>query len=354
MTIKHLVLCGGGPSGLAIYGALKHLNKENFWNLQDIESMYMCSIGCFYGVVISMGLDWDWIDDFIIKRPWKKIFDPHDIEYIKIFTEKGILDECYFEKILLPLFKVKNIDINITLKEFYNLTNIDMHFFATQLNKFDKISLNHITYPKMKLLTAIYISSCVPLLFKPYFLDNECYIDGGLLNNVPINDCLLNNKCEKNEIMNFVNLLYNKDNCKEYNNNIVYEYLNNDLDISINNIDISINNIDISNNDNDHDHDNDNNNDNYNDNVNNNIDNSTDFFSFIMFFFRKLLSRFIEINSINNIIIDNTINVCLTNKSVDINFWFQILHNKDNIKNVIDFGIYKAKHFLKTRETRES
>ena len=164
MTIKHFVLCGGGPCGLAIYGALKHLNKIEYWNLKDIESMYMCSIGCFYGLIISMGLEWEWIDDFIIKRPWKKIFDPTEINYLKIFNDKGILDEQYFEKILLPLFKAKNIDINITLKEYYDLTKIDMHFFATRLNKFDKISLNHNTHPDMKVITAIYISSCVSII----------------------------------------------------------------------------------------------------------------------------------------------------------------------------------------------
>ena len=73
-----------------------------------------------------------------------------------------------------------------------------------------------------------------------------------------------------------------------------------------------------------------------------------------MFFLRKLLSRFVEINSINNINIDNTINVCLTNTFVDINFWFQILNNKDNIKNVIDFGIYKANNFLKAKEAKKA
>jgi len=30
MTIKHLVLSGGGPAGLCIYGAIKHLSRENF------------------------------------------------------------------------------------------------------------------------------------------------------------------------------------------------------------------------------------------------------------------------------------------------------------------------------------
>ena len=30
MTIKHLVLSGGGAAGFTVYGALKYLNKNNF------------------------------------------------------------------------------------------------------------------------------------------------------------------------------------------------------------------------------------------------------------------------------------------------------------------------------------
>ena len=34
MTIKHLVLGGGGAAGFTIYGALKYLNKNNFFDLK--------------------------------------------------------------------------------------------------------------------------------------------------------------------------------------------------------------------------------------------------------------------------------------------------------------------------------
>ena len=56
MTIKHLVLCGGGPVGLVMYGALKRLHERNVWKLSDIESIYMCSIGSLFGITISLDL----------------------------------------------------------------------------------------------------------------------------------------------------------------------------------------------------------------------------------------------------------------------------------------------------------
>jgi hypothetical protein len=39
MTIKHIVISGGGPTGLLSYGALRCLAKENFWKLADITSI---------------------------------------------------------------------------------------------------------------------------------------------------------------------------------------------------------------------------------------------------------------------------------------------------------------------------
>ena len=38
--IKHLVLSGGGGGFFVIYGTLKYLSLKNFWNIDNIESIY--------------------------------------------------------------------------------------------------------------------------------------------------------------------------------------------------------------------------------------------------------------------------------------------------------------------------
>ena len=45
MTIKHLVLSGGGYKGLYSIGALKHLYEKKFYNIDDIENIYGTSVG---------------------------------------------------------------------------------------------------------------------------------------------------------------------------------------------------------------------------------------------------------------------------------------------------------------------
>ena len=69
MTIKHIVISGGGPTGFITYGAVRYLSKEKFWDLKNIETIYGSSIGALMGVVFSLGYDWEWLDDYFIKRP---------------------------------------------------------------------------------------------------------------------------------------------------------------------------------------------------------------------------------------------------------------------------------------------
>ena len=68
MPIKHIVISGGGPTGFITYGAACHLAKCNFWKLEDIETIYGCSVGAYIGVVLSLGYDWEWLDDYFIKK----------------------------------------------------------------------------------------------------------------------------------------------------------------------------------------------------------------------------------------------------------------------------------------------
>ena len=59
MTIKHLVISGGGPLGLRYLGALKKLEQEEFWNLDNIESIYGTSVGAIIGAFICLKYDWE-------------------------------------------------------------------------------------------------------------------------------------------------------------------------------------------------------------------------------------------------------------------------------------------------------
>jgi len=206
--IKHIVISGGGPSGLFTYGAARYLYKEEFWKLEDIESIYGCSIGSFIGVVISLGYEWEWLDDYFIKRPWNKLVSLSALSFIEAFNQKGLFDEKIIEDALFPLLTAKDLEPTITLKELYDYNGIDIHIYTTNINSYNisKINMSHTTHPDLPLLQALYRSMSYPFLFKPICSGNECFIDGGLMNNYPLNDCINEKKCNSDEILAFKNI----------------------------------------------------------------------------------------------------------------------------------------------------
>ena len=222
MTINHLILPGGGPIGLYVYGALKRLNELNFWDIKNLKSIYCTSIGGFIGIITILNLKWEWIDDFLIKRPWNKILDLNNINYLDIILEKGLLDNNISKTMIEPILKAKGLNSEITLEEFFEFSNITIYFYSTNLNSIslDCLEISHKTHPKMKLYDALYNTMNVPFIFKPNFFEDKCLIDGGLVNNNPIKSCINNEKCDFENILFFTNSTKNKITSIEKDTNI--------------------------------------------------------------------------------------------------------------------------------------
>lgn len=200
MTIKHLVISGGGPLGFQFLGALQKLEKENYWNINNIESIYGTSVGAVIGTFLSLKYDVDTLNKYLIERPWHESFKINPNKILNFYVNKGIFDNEFFKIIFKPLLEAKDLSLNVTLKEFYNFSNIDFHIFTFNLNTFETIDLSHTTHPDLKLLDALHMSSAVPGMFIPFIENDICYIDGGVKHNYPINFCLKDHP-NKDEIL---------------------------------------------------------------------------------------------------------------------------------------------------------
>ena len=203
--IEHIVINGGGPTGLISYGALKYLFEQKFIHMDNIKSIYGTSIGAIVGVILSLRYDWVTLDDYFIKRPWDKVFKIEPDNLFEMYYSKGLFQFSIVREILEPLLSAKDLPQDITLRQYNEYTKIDHHFFTVELNSFEKIDLNHKTHPDLSLLSALEMSCAVPILCKPIITDNKCYIDGGLFDNYPINDCLNNEKCTEDQVLGIRN-----------------------------------------------------------------------------------------------------------------------------------------------------
>lgn len=295
MTIEHIVLPGGGPIGILVYGALKRLNKINFWNIDNIKSIHCTSIGGLIGIITILNLDWDWMDDFLIKRPWNKIIDLNNINYIELISEKGILDTNIAKNIIEPLLKAKGLDPEITLAEFYNFSKITIYFYSTNINSLllDEYEISYKTHPELKLYEALYSSMNVPFMFKPYFIDDKCLIDGGLVNNNPIKSCINSNtKNDKND-----NILFFT-NCNE--------------------------------------------------NVKSLLQKDSNIFDLLLLMLSKMAITIMCKNSEfeKNNFVKNTIKCKINNGSLNIEYWLNVLNNQSEREKLLENGINIANEFI--------
>ena len=99
MTIKHLVISGGGPTLIQALGAIQHVEEQKFIDISNIETIYGTSAGAILGTLICLKFDWETINDYIIKRPWHEVFPINVQKIFDAYTKKGIFDIKTVEKI---------------------------------------------------------------------------------------------------------------------------------------------------------------------------------------------------------------------------------------------------------------
>lgn len=231
-VIKHLVISSGGPGGHMMYSVLRTLNLKGIWEFKNIKTIYGSSIGSFISIIIALQYDWQVMDDYLIKRPWEKIYNSpsstHDssasaasaaataaasataafteaknkLDYvIRLYSNHGVYGFKEFSEMLRPALQGKDIPVNITFQEFYDRTGKEIHFMVTELNKFQMIDFSYKTHPNQSLVEACYMSCCYPFGFTPIYRDGCCYLDGGIINDYPVNDCIRQQKCNIKEIL---------------------------------------------------------------------------------------------------------------------------------------------------------
>ena len=168
-NIQHIVLSGGSIYGFTIYGILKTLNKNGFWKLKDIKSIYATSVGSIISTIILLDYDWDTMDKYLINRPFG------DLIKFDLSTILGCVRNCGFftiniiEELFYNLFTGKDISPNITMEEFYNITGIETHYYITKINGFEYIDVSYKTHPHWTVVEAIYASSAIPPFLNPLF-----------------------------------------------------------------------------------------------------------------------------------------------------------------------------------------
>ncbi len=162
-----LVLSGGGLRGFAHAGVLKALNEAGIFP----DALSGASAGSIVGALYADGYNPEEIYKIFANKSTYKF-----LEFI--VPNKGLVRMTGLFKILLQSLRAKNFeDLKIPL--FMAVTNLDDACVA---------------YISKGELAKYVIASCsIPVVFQPTAIDGITYVDGGVLDNLPLapleNDC---------------------------------------------------------------------------------------------------------------------------------------------------------------------
>ncbi len=192
-----LVLSGGGAKGLAHIGVLKVLEELN------IKPDYITgvSMGSIVGGLYSLGYSAHDLDSIVNALDWKRVFSD-EINYRQV----GINEKSNYRSYQLNLSgnSLKNIDIPLgvvqgqLISEFFS----DLCWRSIGLQSFDDfpipfrclasdiISGQSVIFDSGNLAKAMRASMAIPSAFTPVKNDSMLLVDGGVINNFPVQECI--------------------------------------------------------------------------------------------------------------------------------------------------------------------
>jgi NTE family protein len=161
-----LVLSGGGARGFAHIGAIEEIESRGY----KINSIAGTSMGALIGGVYATGK----LKEF---KEWAYNLDKQEIfKLIDFsFSNQGL---------------IKGDRVLKTMKKFIPDVNIDDLKIKYTATAFDLAQNKEIVFREGSLYNAIRASISIPTVFTPVICNDSVLVDGGVVNNIPINNAI--------------------------------------------------------------------------------------------------------------------------------------------------------------------
>lgn len=177
-----LVASGGGIKGFQHLGALhclfRRVPREQF------RRYVGSSIGAIVLFLISLG----YTPIELLASFYHTDFATLDLEFnfMRLINSFGMNTQESIAAHIETLMREKGVDARYTMREHFERTNIEFVVTVTNLSTFKGEVVTPASHPDLPVLTALRMTSALPLFFEPVRYNDHLYIDGGIFNNYPI------------------------------------------------------------------------------------------------------------------------------------------------------------------------
>lgn len=155
-----LALSGGGARGIAHLGVLKALLEK------DIKPKIISGVsaGALVGTLYASGLEPDQILEWLLKKNLYRYVRPAWSRFGFLNIQKLIA----IYKAFLPIHNFEELKIEVIISA------ADIREGKT------------IYFTEGDIIKAVLASTCIPILFAPIEMDGKLMVDGGIINNLPV------------------------------------------------------------------------------------------------------------------------------------------------------------------------
>lgn len=191
---KYLILSGGGIKGFAFCGAFNALeelgilyNIDGSFKLKGVAGV---SIGSLFAVLLVVGYVPSEIQRIMLQFNTHKLKDKKhklSIASINLIRKKGLYRGKYLFKVLGELIMAKRGNPDYTFNQLYKDTDIRLAIPVVDLTNRKYTIIQPLTpYGNLPIRFVVRMSMAFPFMYEPIHFDNKIFIDGGVLNNYPI------------------------------------------------------------------------------------------------------------------------------------------------------------------------
>lgn len=176
-----LVMSGGGLQGLAHVGGLKALEENGLY--KNIKTFVGASMGGLIATFCVLGYTPSELEDFAKLFDFDKLYD---INFKNFFGQFGLDPGNKFILIFEKFIEQKGYDKNITMYQLYESTGLTLILTAVCINNSEVYYISHKSHPDMPVKIGLRMTMSVPIWLAPVDYKGKLYIDGGCIDNYPV------------------------------------------------------------------------------------------------------------------------------------------------------------------------
>lgn len=186
--VEGMVFQGGGTRGIVYPGIIKYLEELKI--MSEIKYLAGTSAGAIIASLVAFGYSSIEIENIIKTINWKEIlnndFKSSFTNLYQLTNKYGLYNSENIQNYLDKLFEEKCKIKDCTFIQLYNMTGIHLKIGVCCVSDENFTFFDYQCTPNMPISLGVRASSSIPLIFTTTSWNDQLYIDGGILGNLPI------------------------------------------------------------------------------------------------------------------------------------------------------------------------